>query len=59
MGILVADQFHQTGRRFEMNIDFPVIANLIWRQQYYITANVANNIEELNDAIIRIRNTWL
>ena len=59
MGIPVADAvfIKPEDNVFEMNIDFPVIAKPNYGDSSVaITAdNVANNFEELNDAIIRIR----
>jgi D-alanine-D-alanine ligase len=61
LGIPVADAIFIKAEDnvFEMNIDFPVIAKPNYGDSSVaITANsVANNIEELNDAIIRIRET--
>ncbi len=61
LGIPVADAIFIKAEDnvFEMNIDFPVIAKPNYGDSSIaITANnVANNIEELNDAIIRIRET--
>jgi D-alanine-D-alanine ligase len=59
MGIPVADAvfIKPEDNVFEMNIDFPVIAKPNYGDSSIaITAdNVAHNLEELNDAIIRIR----
>jgi D-alanine-D-alanine ligase len=61
MGIPVADAvfIKPEDNVFEMNIDFPVIAKPNYGDSSIAitSANVANNIEELNDAIIRIRET--
>ena len=59
MGIPVADAFYikPEDNVFEMNIDFPVIAKPNFGDSSFgITQNsVANNVEELNDAIIKTR----
>jgi D-alanine-D-alanine ligase len=61
LGIPVADAvfIKAEDNVFEMNIDFPVIAKPNYGDSSIAitAANVADNIEELNDAIIRIRET--
>ena len=60
MGISVADAvfINPEDNVFEMNIDFPVIAKPNYGDSSIaiLAENVANDYEQLNDAIIRIRN---